>query len=186
MSQYFGEVMSRLVSKEGTLDRALKPGAAGKLETKRTRKREAKHVSSLLRTWRNTAWNTHDNIFYIIPSKWFSKWKAYTGYDEPRSLSQTGTPNSVQEPDPPGPITYKELLADDKDYLHNYSVPDNARDKIIKDSAEEGKDYMTIPKELYEFLAEKYGGTGITRCQVDIGCNGIRKFYPKLVRVYHI
>lgn len=175
--------MSDLYYKEKSLEEVNEPPTISKHDTKRAKKREAKHVSSLLRTWRNTMWHSSDTILSLISSKWFARWKAFIEWDEGKSYSQTGTPKSLQEPDYPGPMSIKDLLADDKEYLHNYTVPDRMREKVIKESAEEGRDYFIGPKELYDYLQEKYGGAGILRPQVKIGCNGLLKFFPKLIRV---
>ena len=149
-----------------------------KLDIKRKRKLEANKVSSMLKIADNTSWNEDDNSFYLIPMKWFSSWKKYIRYDNHSSVQ-----NSEEEE--PGSIRYSELLADDKDYLHNYSVPENSRDKIIKQFAEEGKDYLIISTELHSLLQESYGGSGIKRWQVPIGSNGLRKLFPKLMHVQY-
>jgi len=179
-ASYFTKLAKELEHKERTLQQD--NYTTGKLEERRAKKREAKHVGALMKVWNNTLWSAKDIAFYIIPSRWFAKWKAYIDYDEARSFSQSGT-NFAREPERPGPITYKELLAEDKEHLHNYSVPGRLRDKVIKSSAEEGRNYFVGSKELCEYLQEKYGGEGILRYQYEIGCNGLKRFYPKLVRV---
>lgn len=118
-----------------------------------------------------------------MPCRWFDKWKSFIEYDELKSFTQIDTPSSGREPNYPGPITYKELLADDKEYLHNYSAPERLRDVVIKHSAEEGKNYFVVSKDLYEYLQENYGGEAILRHQLEIGCNGLKKYYPKLIQV---
>ena len=136
------------------------------------------YISSLLKIDRNTSWNVQDNVFYIITYKWFDKWKNYIDHDKHSE--------GKKDYNYPGPIYYKDLLADDKDYYHNYSVSERMREKIIKESAKEGRDFLVISKESYDYLQEKYDGEGVERYKLNIGCNGLRKLYPKLVQVPYL
>eukprot|EP00826_Nyctotherus_ovalis_P063873 TRINITY_DN9365_c0_g2_i9.p3 TRINITY_DN9365_c0_g2~~TRINITY_DN9365_c0_g2_i9.p3 ORF type:complete len:162 (-),score=37.88 TRINITY_DN9365_c0_g2_i9:1022-1507(-) len=158
------------------LSRAVQPA----IESRRAKKREAKHVAAMIKVWRNTLWNAQDKVFYVLPCRWFHKWRGYVEHEEGRSV---GTPSTGREGEWPGPVTCRELLEEDKEYLHNYAVPDRLRDKVIRPSAEEGKDFFVGSKQLCKFLQERYGGEGIMRYQLEIGCNGLRRFYPKLAHV---
>lgn len=149
-------------------------------EFRRARKREAKHVSAMMKLWHNTLWNAQDKVFYLLPSRWFNKWREYVECEEGRVA---GTPSAGQEAEWPGPVACRELLEEDKEYLHNYAVPDRLRDKVVRPSAENGKDFFPVASQVSLFLQERYGGEGIRRYQVEVGCNGLRKFYPKLVHV---
>lgn len=180
MNEYFKDLFNKYEKSIKLLDDRIESTSVSKNDKKRIRKQEANHVSSLMKIWKDTSWNTQDNLFYMIPHKWFSKWKNYINSDE------INTPESSSACSfHPGPITYNELLENDKEYLHNYSVPENERDKVVKASAEEGRDYFMSSEQLHNFLKERYGGTGICRYQVNIGYNGLRKVYPKLASVYY-
>lgn len=42
---------------------------------------EALYIANLFYIMNRTLWSSKSDVFYIIPSSWFEKWKAYTNYD---------------------------------------------------------------------------------------------------------
>jgi len=52
-----------------------------KFKSKYELMQESLYIANLFYIMNRTLWSSKSDIFYIIPSSWFEKWKAYTNYD---------------------------------------------------------------------------------------------------------
>ncbi len=200
MGQYFHDLMSELAYRKRTLeDRPKLPeGSPGKdkeinkREAKRAKRKEAKYVALLLKIGGSTNWNQHDRQSYLLPTKWLNRWKKHIEYEEfvnkHKAVHFGASSAALSSPaqDTPGPITCTEIMADSKEYFHNYSCPEALCNFVIKEGMEEGKDYLTISKELWKYLKNKYDGNPFARYQINIGNNGMKKLDLKLSRVHFL
>ena len=156
-----------------------------KREAKRAKRREAKYVAMLLKVSSSTNWNAHDRTAYVLPTKWFSRWKKYVEYEEFVNKHKAAYFGAAGAPaiEHPGRITSEELLADTKEFFHNYSSPEAICNLVLRDFIEESKDYMILSKEIWNYLQKKYEGKSLVRYYINVGLNGNHKLDLKLSRV---
>jgi len=89
--------------------------------------------------------------YYVLSSKWWEQWKAYTHYKDPSSLSiydhneedGDGEEKEKEAMEAPGPIQNNDLL--------------NEEAQVTKGLCE-GQDFVILGREMWELLVEWYGG----------------------------
>ena len=97
-----------------------------------------------------STWSDHDNEVFIVPSKWLNNLKAHI-YSKDKE---------------PGPISYKDLMLDRGEYYHSLDE-ENQFNWILKETAEEEKDYYIVSKELWEHFNDSYDGERVIRYRQD-------------------
>ncbi|XP_031094447.1 ubiquitin carboxyl-terminal hydrolase 9-like isoform X1 [Ipomoea triloba] len=107
------------------------------------------------------------NLFYVISSRWFMAWQRYIG--EPLSgypfdsngFQPSLVPNTV---DRPGPI-------DNSDIIERGSDSEDDDPQLLR-TLQEGRDYVLVPKDVWERLYEWYkGGPACPRKMISLGDN---------------
>jgi hypothetical protein len=171
---------------------------ASQKEIIRARTKEAKYIASLFKVMNGTKWGNHDKTRFIISAKWFSKWKAYVGYDELFTRARknssacsvhSNTTNhssfhySFLSTPYPGSISNEILLADPSDSFHDFTCPTTICNTVLRDTAVEGKDFYIVTKDIWTFFHSNYGGLAIPRHVIPMGSNGESKIDLHLSRV---
>lgn len=114
-------------------------------------KNEKTQFNSLLEIKSNTRWTLKDRSCFIVSNDWINKWKQYV---------------EIEGSSFPGPIVSENLLMNPNEYS-----PNSACKTILKKGIEKDKDFSIIPKELWDFLHNIYGGIPIERNVETIGPN---------------
>lgn len=122
-------------------------------------KTEAKYIEMLMRVQCKSRWSDQDNEAFIIPSKWLNSWKEHVDSDKTQGLSEKL-----------GPISCKEIILDTEEYYHSLDR-ESQFDSILKDTAEEEKDYYIASKELWQSLHNTYGGEEAIRYRLSSSTN---------------
>lgn len=174
-NEYFRELMTELSQRNKQLREKI---WADKVSFTRphTQKDEAAHVSSLFSVTTRTKWTFFDKEVFILPTKWFEKWKAYVNYDG-------GNNPPMEHIPPPGQISTQSLLLESKDYFHDFSCPNALSNHILRDSMEEKRDFYIVSKDIWEYLHSIYGGQPIQRNRIVIEHNGKTMLDLKLQKV---
>jgi len=185
--------MQKFASRKRTLDEHSKTQnlsqntTLNKRDNKHSKKRESKYVTMLLKIGYTTYWNSQDSQVFIIPAKWLTRWKNYINSDSDLTQNKTELQKDIkisQNDILPGPISCKELIADNKDFLHNLANPSSESNFVLRENLQSEKDFHIISKELMNFLQKQYGGSGILRHHIPIGPSAIKKLDLKLSKVF--
>lgn len=110
------------------------------------------------------------NLYYVISSRWFTKWQNYvgveTGENESKELSSDGHASHLTRAGVrPGPI-------DNSDIITNESVRD-VKDLQLSRTLNEGSDYVLVPQGVWEKLHGWYkGGPALPRRMILLGVQG--------------
>ncbi|XP_071919335.1 ubiquitin carboxyl-terminal hydrolase 9-like isoform X3 [Coffea arabica] len=102
------------------------------------------------------------NVYYVVSTRWYMGWQKYTGqpvgvftFNEPPTEAPTSS-----AADRPGPI-------DNSDLVLNGS--DGADPQLLR-TVEEGRDYVLVPKDVWERLYAWYkGGPVLARKMISAG-----------------
>lgn len=88
LGEYFHDLVAELAQRKKAMEERLRAVPeqqnieVSQKEVIRARTKEAKYIASLFKVMNMTRWDNKDKTRFIISAKWFSKWKAYVGYDE--------------------------------------------------------------------------------------------------------
>jgi hypothetical protein len=157
---------------------------------------QAKYVAGLIWVLRKTRWSKLERECYLVSSRWFEKWAAYVDlyrYFNPGKgvLTPLYYSNGGMEDDEvpglgkefPGAIDNQCLLADGKDYYHNFNTPQAKCNYVLREGLEEGREYYVVTKEIWDYLHKIYGGMTLRRDCIFIGNNGKTKLDIKMEKV---
>ena len=204
MDDYFRDLICELSRREKVLEEKQGPPANrsdANLQQKEiihSRQKEAKYVYNLMKVLKLTRWCNRESLRYIISSKWFSKWKAYVGYEDfilKKGKSSNGSVHSnatgnnlakyafLNSPHP-GAISNQSLILDSSNCYHDFSNPVSVCNSAIRETAEETKDYYILTNDLWSFISAKYDtDIDISRKIIPNGINGSLKLDISLSRV---
>lgn len=102
------------------------------------------------------------NLYYVVSTRWYMGWQKYTGqpvgvfpFDEPPTEASTSS-----AADRPGPIDNSDLVLNGSD----------GDDPQLLRTVEEGRDYVLVPKDVWERLYAWYkGGPALARKMISTG-----------------
>lgn len=102
------------------------------------------------------------NVYYVVSTRWYIGWQKYTGqpvgvftFDEPPTEAPTSS-----AADRPGPIDNSDLVLNGTD----------GDDPQLLRTVEEGRDYVLVPKDVWERLYAWYkGGPALARKMISAG-----------------
>lgn len=165
-SKYLNRLMAELRRRDEAVG---KRGEKFRGPGKRNVKAEKKHLEMLMKVQCNSRWSDHDNEVFIVPSKWLNYWKDCANNEEP------------EHGEDPGPVSHSEIMLDPNEYYHSLDR-ESQFDWVLKETAEEEKDYYVASKELWEFLQGLYGGTEAIRFRLS-SCANHRKLDVRFSKV---
>ena len=154
---------------------------------------QAKYIAGLVWILRKTNWTKYEKECYIISARWFDKWAAYVDFPKYSSKGNL-TPLYYTTPsgddinfgtgkEHPGAIDNQYLLAEAKEYYHNFSYLQDKCNFVFRDGLEENRDYYVVTKDIWDYLHSIYGGLALSRDCMYAGVNGRMKIDIKMEKV---
>lgn len=176
---YFSGLASALRRREAALKA---PGLAASSSSGPSRAQQATHVANLIFILRTTSWTRCDRRCYLVAAEWFDRWSEYVDFSKHFSMKkiQLGSVYSQAQESAetfvsdeyPGEIGNQCLLANEKEFYHNYSHPKALCNLVLRESLEENRDYYIVTRDIWDYLRSIYRGFELPRDCVSVGANG--------------
>jgi len=158
-------------------------------------KQQAKKIAELIWIFRKTRWNKFEKECYIMSARWFDKWAIYVDFYKYFNVSKGTLTSAYYTADNedlefsagkehPGIIDNQCLIADSKEYYHNFTNPQALCNFILRDSLEENRDYYIVTKDIWDYLHSIYGGMALRRDCIILSPNGRIKIDTKMEKVF--
>ena len=143
---------------------------------------QAKHVANLIFIQRTTNWTKCDRKCYLITTSWFNKWAEYVDFHKEFNMKKIQLGSVYNQPEDdmqsfstkeyPGEIYNQSLLANERDFYHNYNHLKALCNFGLRDLLEKHRDYNVVSKDIWNYFWGIYGGFEISRDCIPIGANG--------------
>jgi hypothetical protein len=139
-------------------------------------------VANLIFIQRTTNWTKCDRKHYLITASWFDRWTEYVDFNKEFNMKKIQLGSVYNQPEDevqllpnkefPGEISNQCLLANEKEFYHNYNHPKALCNFGLRDLLEQHRDYNVVSKDIWDYCKSIYGGFEISRDSIPTGANG--------------
>eukprot|EP00826_Nyctotherus_ovalis_P020206 TRINITY_DN16327_c0_g2_i3.p1 TRINITY_DN16327_c0_g2~~TRINITY_DN16327_c0_g2_i3.p1 ORF type:complete len:254 (-),score=19.34 TRINITY_DN16327_c0_g2_i3:15-776(-) len=167
---YFSGLVSALSRREAVLKAPVLAASGG---SGASRAQQATHVANLIFILRTTNWTRCDRRCYLVTTEWFDRWSEYVDFSKHFNMKkvQLGSvytqaqesAEAIVSDEYPGEIGNQCLLANEKEFYHNYGHPKALCNFVLREPLEENRDYYIVTKDIWDYLRSIYRGFELPR-----------------------